>query len=151
MAIVKFNEPSRRAVGPLSSTLSPMLSDVFESFFNEPFFSDRVISRVPAVNIAETDDEYQIEMAAPGMQKDDFKINLENDLLTISVEKGTESEERKRYNKREYGYNSFVRTFALPNSADYEHINAEYTDGILRVDLPKREEAKRQTREISIK
>ncbi len=147
MALVKFNEPRQTA-------LAPLFNDVFESFFNDSFLSDRMISRVPAVNIAETEDEYQIELAAPGMKKEDFKVNLEKNLLSISVEKrigNTETDESRKYNRREYSYTSFVRTFTLPESADQEQINAEYTDGILKIKVAKREEARMQSREISIK
>ena len=134
MALVKFNEP--RQAG-----LAPLFNDVFESFFTDSFLSDRMVSRVPAVNIAETDNEYIIELAAPGMKKDDFKINLEKNLLTISVEKrieNTEADEARKYNRREFSYTSFVRTFTLPESADYEQIDAQYTDGILKIYVAKR-------------
>lgn len=145
MALVKFNEGKNR------SGLYPF-SDVFESLFNDSFISDRMISRVPAVNICETEGEYQIELAAPGLKKEDFKINLDRNMLNISVEKTTESaEEQKKYNKREYSYTSFVRSFALPDSADEGHIDAEYTDGVLKIKVAKKEEAKMATREIPIK
>ncbi len=146
MALVKFTNENRER------GLSPVFSNVFESLFNDSFLSDRMVSRVPAVNIAETDNEYQIELAAPGMKKDDFKINLDKNLLTISVEKKDEkTEEDKRYNKREYSYMSFVRTFTLPEFADQENIEAEYNDGILQLKIAKKEEAKMQAREISVK
>ena len=147
MALVRFNEPKQTG-------LAPLFNDVFESFFNDSFLSDRMVSRVPAVNIAETDNEYQIELAAPGMKKDDFKVNLEKNLLSISVEKrseNTEANEAKKYNRREFSYTSFVRTFTLPESANYEQINAEYIDGVLKINVAKREEARIQSREISIK
>lgn len=145
MALVKFNQGSNL------SGLNPF-TDVFESFFNDSFISDRMISRVPAVNICETDGEYQIELAAPGLKKEDFKINLDQNMLNISVEKTTENkEENKKYNKREYSYSSFVRTFALPESADDAHIEAGYNDGVLNIKVAKKEEAKMASREIQIK
>ena len=142
MALVKFNEPRQTA-------LAPLFNDVFESFFNDSFLSDRMISRVPAVNIAETENEYQIELAAPGMKKEDFKVNLDKNLLSISVEKrmeNTEADESRKYNRREYSYSSFVRTFTLPESADQEQIDAQYIDGILKIKVAKREEARLQTK-----
>ncbi len=146
MALVKFTNGNR------DTALSPIFSDVFESLFNDSFLSDRMISRVPAVNIAETENEYRIELAAPGMKKDDFKINLDKNLLTISVEKKEENrEEDKRYNKREYSYMSFVRTFTLPDSADPEHIDAEYNDGVLEIKIAKKEDAKMQAKQISVR
>ena len=145
MALVKFNEGSNRGV------LNPF-TDVFESFFNDSFISDRMISRVPAVNICETEGEYQIELAAPGLKKEDFKINLDRNMLNISVEKTSENtEENKKYNKREYSYSSFVRSFALPESADDAHIENRYTDGVQNIKVAKKKEAKMATGQIQIK
>lgn len=145
MALVKFNEGSNRNV------LNPF-SDLFESYFNDSFISDRMVSRVPAVNISETEEDYEIEVGAPGLKKEDFKINLDKNMLNISVEKPFEStEQNKTYSKREYNYSSFVRSFALPESADNANIAAEYMDGVLKISVPKKEEAKMQPREISIK
>ena len=146
MTLVKFNN------GNTGNALSPLFSDVFESFFNDSFVSDRFTSRVPAVNIAETADEFHIELAAPGLKKEDFKINLDKNVLSISAEKKTENtEENKKYNRREYSYTSFVRSFTLPESADQNKIDAEYTDGVLKITAAKKEEAKSVTREISLK
>ncbi len=146
MALVKFND--RRDSGPLA----PVFNDIFENFFNDAFMSDRIISRVPAVNISETDDHYHIELAAPGLKKDNFKINLERNVLTISAEKQTEQTENdKKYNKREYSYTSFVRSFTLPESADDANIDAAYTDGVLTISVAKKEEAKMTSRQIAIK
>jgi HSP20 family protein len=145
MTLVKFNDGNK-------SVAAPMFNDIFESFFNDSFFSDRMISRVPAVNISETEGEYHIELAAPGLKKEDFKISLDRNLLNISAERKSEHhEENKKYNKREYSYSSFVRSFALPDSADDAHIEAEYTDGVLNVNVAKKEEAKMVTRQIAIK
>jgi HSP20 family protein len=146
MALVKFRDGNNKSV------LSPGFTDVFESFFNDSFISDRMISRVPAVNVSETEGEYHIELAAPGLKKEDFKINLDRNVLSISAEKKSEmNEDGKKYSKREYSYSSFVRSFALPDSADDAHIEAVYTDGVLRINVAKKEEAKMASREISIK
>src|SRR5437879_3306454 len=135
MSLVKFHEGSNRNV------VNQGFSDIFESFFNDSFLSDRMISRVPAVNVAETDEGYHIELAAPGLKKEDFKINIEQNMLNISVEKKSEeTENNKKYNKREYSYTSFVRSFTLPDSANEGKIEAEYTDGILKIDIAKKEE-----------
>lgn len=148
MTLVKFSN------GNKSQALSPVFNDVFESFFNtDSYVSDRLVSRVPAVNIAETENDYCIELAVPGMNKSDFKINLDKNVLSVAAEtksENAESREDKKYNRREYSYNSFVRTFTLPDSADYARISAEYVDGILKVSVAKKEEAKIQSREISI-
>jgi HSP20 family protein len=147
MTLVKFNE--RRDNGGL---LSPVFNDIFENFFNDQFISDRMVLRVPAVNISETDDHYHIELAAPGLKKEDFKINLESNVLTISAEhRDEQASGDKKYNKCEYNYTSFVRSFTLPDSADDGGIEAGYTDGVLRIDVAKKEEAKIASRQIEIK
>ena len=109
---------------------------------------------LPAVNLLETDDEYVIELAAPGMKKEDFKLSIDNNTLTISSEKKEEHEEKKgkQYTRREFSYQSFQRSFALPAyKADAEKVTARYTDGILHILVPKREEAKpKAAREIQI-
>jgi HSP20 family protein len=146
MTLVKFNNDKR------NNALMPGFNDVFESIFNDTFFSDRMIARVPAVNISESAENYHIEMAAPGLKKQDFKINIENNVLTISVEQQTEnSDNNRKYNKREYSYSSFVRSFTLPELADHSRIEAAYEDGVLKVDVAKKEEAKAMSRQIEIK
>jgi HSP20 family protein len=93
-----------------------------------------------------------VELAAPGLKKEDFKLNLENNILNVSVEQSTNNEDnQKNYSKREYSYTSFVRSFTLPESADDSQIDATYADGILRIDIAKREEAKTVRRQIEIK
>ena len=134
------------------NVLNPGFNDIFESFFNDSFISDRMTSRVPAVNICETEDGYHIELAAPGLTKEDFKINLEKHMLNISAEKRTEQTQNdKKYDRKEYNYTSFTRSFALPDTADDENINAEYNNGILDIKVAKKETAKLESREISVK
>jgi len=146
MTLVKFN-PEKK-----SNALMPGFNDVFETFFNDSFFSDRMVSRVPAANISETPENFHIELAAPGLKKDDFKLNLDRNVLSISAEQKNEHDgKEKNYNKREYSYNSFVRSFTLPETADDSKIEAEYTDGILKINIGKKEEAKNIRRQIEIK
>jgi HSP20 family protein len=146
MTLVKFNH------GKKENALSPDFNNVFDSIFNDTFFSDRLVSRVPAANIAETQDHYHIELAAPGLKKNDFKLNLERNLLSISVEQQRQSNpEQKNYSKKEYSYGSFVRAFTLPESADINSVEAAYTDGVLRITIAKKEEAKMVSRQIEIK
>jgi HSP20 family protein len=147
MTLVKFN-PEKRNNG----SLLPGFNDVFDSVFNDTFFNDRLTSRVPAVNISETEDHFHVELAAPGLKKEDFKLNLDRNMLNISVENQTErANDQKNYSKREYSYNSWVRSFTLPDTANPENIEAAYTDGVLRIDIAKREEAKAVRRQIEIK
>lgn len=99
---------------------------------------------LPSVNIKESENDFVVEVAAPGFDKKDFKIELNHDLLTISSEKKSESEstEDKRFTRREFSYQSFNRAFTLPDTVDGGKIAAKYTDGILTVSIPKKEEAK---------
>ena len=125
---------------------------VFDSIFNDTFFSDRMMTRVPAVNISESKDHYHVELTAPGLKKEDFKLSLERNLLSISVEQSQQDQRQDRnYNKKEFSYSSFVRSFTLPGAADENGIEAKYVDGVLCIDIAKKEEAKRQSRQIEIK
>jgi len=138
---------------------SNQVPSLFDRFFETDLFdwSNRNYSNtnttLPSVNIKEDHEGFEVEMAAPGFAKNDFKIELNNDLLTISSEKKLENEikEGQRFSKREFSYQSFSRTFTLPNTADSEKINAKYENGILKVAIPKKEEAKpKPLRQISI-
>jgi HSP20 family protein len=116
------------------------------------FFAPAHAGSVPAVNVVEHKEGFRIEVAAPGLQKSDFKLNLEKNQLTISAQKEKKQEEtHEKYSRREFQYGSFQRTFTLPNSVDGEKIVASYADGILNITLPKREEAiEKSLREIEI-
>ena len=103
---------------------------------------------LPAVNIKETENSYEVEMAAPGMRKEDFKIELDNNILTISSEKSEESREgngNERYSRREFSYQSFQRSFTLPKEVvDEDKIEAHYKEGVLQLSIPKKEKAKQK-------
>jgi HSP20 family protein len=95
---------------------------------------------VPNANIAENEKDYKIEVAAPGLEKKDFKVQVENGILTISAEKEEEEkEERKNYKRREFSYRSFSRSFTLPENSLPDKIDAKYDNGILTLSLPKKE------------
>jgi HSP20 family protein len=135
------------------------MPSMLQRFFNNDLMDwnmgnfSPVNTSLPAVNVKETEDDYLIEVAAPGMKKDDFKINLDNDRLTISSEKEDEDADNEDdYTRREFCYQSFQRSFNLPERlVDTEKIKAEYKNGVLNVTLPKREEAKpKPAREIKI-
>jgi HSP20 family protein len=109
---------------------------------------------VPAVNITERKDDYLVSLAAPGLKKEDFKIDVEGNLLTISSEKEEENEEKEeKYTRQEYSYSSFERSFTLPNEVDKDKIDAHYQDGVLELVLPKKEEAKKMaiSKKIAVK
>lgn len=132
----------------------------FEDFFNKPLlslFDGGLSSRmmnVPAVNINERKDDYLVSMAAPGLKKEDFKIDVEGSLLTISSEKEDEKEEKEeKYTRQEYSYSSFERSFTLPDEVNKDKIEARYQDGVLKLVLPKKEEAKKMSvsKQIAVK
>jgi len=115
-------------------------------------FNLRPIS-MPAVNIVEQKDSYQVSLAAPGMKKDDFNIDVEGDILHISAEKREEKEEKdEKYTRKEFNYTSFSRSFTLPDSVIKDKIDASYENGLLRLVLPKTDEARKtSSKHISVK
>jgi HSP20 family protein len=133
---------------------------LFDDFLNRDFFNWGNLNfsdsntTIPAVNIKETADNYEVEMAAPGMTKKDFKVELNGNSLTISSERSNEPEEKEdqRYSSREFSYQSFQRTFTLQKDVvDIDKIEAKYENGILYLLIPKKEEAKqRPPRRIEI-
>lgn len=137
MALIKF--PAKTVN---SDVVNPYVNSIFDNLFNDSFITDRLVTRVPAVNIAETEQAFKIELAAPGLQKSDFKINVDKNLISISVEKKDDHVvEEKLYSKREFSYTSFSRSFTLPETVDYNSIEAAYTDGVLIVSVGKKEDA----------
>ena len=131
----------------------------FRPFYMPNFFDDDFLptlssrtSSMPAVNIKEDEKNYILDLAIPGMDKKDLKIDINEDVLTISSESKDEmSEERDGYKKKEFNYSSFCRSFYIPESVEKEQIEATYKDGILSVALPKQKEEKTKiTREIKI-
>lgn len=116
------------------------------------FFSDGADYSVPAVNIKENEKNFEIEVAAPGLSKADFTINLEKNILTVSSEKEVNKEaEQDYFMRKEFSYNSFRRSFSIPETIDTEKIKASHKNGILKIELPKQEEAKlKHKQEIKI-
>lgn len=128
---------------------------VWEDFFNNDLFDlPAMASRgatVPAVNINETDKEFELEIAAPGLKKNDFKVNIDRNVLTISTEKKEEKEEKeKNFTRKEFSYHSFSRSFTLPESVNQDKIDAKYIDGVLKLVLPKKDEVIPKSKEIKI-
>ncbi len=137
--------------------VSERMPSVFDDFFkpwNEWFDGGlwgRTIN-MPAVNIVEHKDEYQVSLAVPGMKKDDFKIDVNGNMLTISSEKEENKEEKdKKFTRKEYNYSSFSRSFTLPEEIVKEKIDARYEDGVLKIALPRKEEAKKNVKHIAVK
>lgn len=120
--------------------LTDMVSNLFDNDLGD-FFGKRFSD--PAANIIESNESFQLDIAAPGMKKEDFKIDLENNILTISSEvEDAKREEGKNYTRKEFYYGSFSRAFTLPKTIDTDKIKADYENGILKIALPKKDEAR---------
>ena len=127
-------------------TWSSWIDDLF-GVDDTPWFSRNFNTGIttPMVNIKETTDSYIVEMAIPGMKKSDFEISIDNKILSISAEvENNKEESTDEYSMREFGFSSFKRSFSIPETVDDAKINAHYTDGILNVYIPKKEEAKQK-------
>jgi HSP20 family protein len=136
-----------------NGNLTNSLPGLFDDFFTRDLFDwgtsnfSGAGTTLPAVNVKETADNFQVEMAAPGMNKEDFKVELNNNVLTISSEKKHEHEEKdgEKYSRKEFSYQSFQRSFQLSKEAvDADNIQAKYENGVLRLSIPKREEVKQK-------
>lgn len=141
MTLVKFQSPVTRRFASL-----------FDEFFNDlPAMTQERNVYYPPVNIAETDDAYHLELSAPGLNKDDFQIEVDKGLLTISYEKKQEST-TENYNvvRREFSYQNFKRTFTLDEKINTENIQAKYENGLLKILLPKKVEVKPEVKKINI-
>lgn len=143
----------------MRTSTTPRYPSFMERFLNQDLWdlyaSDLGTARstIPAVNLKENDKNYEIEVAAPGMNREDFKINLDNHRLVISSEHEEESKEEKdEYERREFSYRSFQRSFTIPEDLiDADKIDAKYKDGILHITLPKLKVSKpKQTRNIKV-
>jgi HSP20 family protein len=143
MTLVKFNNKTRNT--------APYFNNVFDSLFSEALEKNQSIKKVPNVNIYEAANEYKIELAAPGLSKEDFKIDLKKDNLSVWAEKKVENvEAQKDYTRKEFEYNSFARSFILPEGVDVDKISAEYINGILYITMGKLDEAKNIHKEIVV-
>lgn len=133
----------------------PDISTMLESLFDNSSYSSTPQNRTaPAINVRENEDEYNIEVAAPGLKKDNFKVEINNSILSISYEDENKKEvEEQNYTRKEFTYNNFCRSFSIPRTeVDDSKIDASYKDGILTVRLQKRDELKpKPSRMISIK
>jgi HSP20 family protein len=152
MSVVKWKKPSNGHETGAPVTYSTPFGSLMENFFKDNLFSGEFSSAVPAVNVSENDDRFNVELSAPGFNKEDIKVECDNNILTISGEHKLEDEKKeKNYTRREFNYGSFRRTFSLPESVNDEQIDARYENGILKISLPKKEEAKKKpVKEIKI-
>jgi len=152
MRLVKWNKPSRTVPG--------MVSDL-NNFFNDSLFNDRFLSNVmkedwpvasaPSVNVKEDDKQFTVELAAPGLEKDSFNIDIDQNVMTVSASTKKEAEVNEEgYTRREFNFSSFKRSFTLPETVNDEKIDGKYENGVLYITLPKLSEAKAK-RTINIK
>ena len=154
--IIKKNGHTGQPARTVNSWVDQMLQDNLNRFFNDDFLGFPAVtqpSRVP-VNIRETENSYELELAAPGLRKEDFKLQASNDLLTISYEQKEEQEHQNQaegWLKKEYSLQSFTRSFNLDDTVDMNKISAEYNNGLLRLTLPKKENARKISKTIEIK
>ncbi|NOQ71381.1 MAG: Hsp20 family protein [Crocinitomix sp.] len=132
----------------------PVFGDMMANLFNDKFFEpihSHNSKNIPSVNIFEDKKEFTIQLAAPGMKKDDFKIDLKKNALQISAKKENNKEAVEgKYSLREFNFSSFQRAFTLPKNIDSENIQAQYLDGILEVKIGKKENLEEKTKTISI-
>ncbi|MEJ7625725.1 MAG: Hsp20/alpha crystallin family protein [Ferruginibacter sp.] len=145
MTLVKVNHP-------LNKSFDGMMKDFFNEFpstVSKTFRED--VLHFPPVNILDTPVSYQLEIAAPGFEKSDFKLNLEENLLTISSENKVEkTDENNKVIRKEFSYKGFKRSFTIDEKIDSENISAKYENGILKLELPKKEPVKKGSKEINI-
>ena len=140
MTLVKFNQP-----------LAKSLNGLLDGFFNDLSYTPAGNFSLPAVNINESKDEYELAFNAPGRNKEDFKITIDKNILTVAFEKKEETkDENKKQVKKEFSFQSFKRSFTLDEKIAADNIAAKYENGILTLTLPKKEEVKIQPKEIAI-
>ncbi|MCX2491984.1 Hsp20/alpha crystallin family protein [Pedobacter sp. PF22-3] len=143
MTLVNFNNRTRNT--------APYFNNVFDSLFSDAVSKNKMVDKSPNVNIYENEAAYVIELAAPGLKKEDFQINLKKDTLSVWAEvKKDETQVAKDFTRKEFDYSSFARSFNLPDTADGDNITAEYKDGILSINISKKDDAKLQHREIVV-
>jgi HSP20 family protein len=148
-------ERSGESLAP-KSFFTDFFSDVDRFFENDLFRMPAQLGRqfmrnMPATNIRENEKDYTIEVAAPGMAKDDFNIDVDEGMLTISSQKEEDTtQEEGNFTRREYNYSSFSRSFRLPESVNAEDIKARYEEGVLKISVPKREEQPTQRKRVNI-
>ena len=143
MTLVKLMNQKQRA-------MDPWINNLLDSVFNESVSQNTTSRWSPATNISETSNAFEVEVATPGVNKADLKIDLEKNKLVLSYEQKKGAEE-KRYSQKGFEIQSFSRSFHLPDSIDREQIEASYTDGVLRVRLTKKKESIDEPRQITVK
>lgn len=143
MSLIKWNKED----------LFPNFPSLYDDFFKDDFFKKWTTgTSMPAVNINEADEKFEVEVAVPGLNKEDFKIDVDHNILTISSEKKEEKEEKdKKFTRKEFSFSSFSRSFSIPENVDAEKISARYDNGILKLELPKKAISSNGNKKIEVK
>ena len=146
MSLIKFNNRNRLFPSWNNESLKTFLSN--DDFFNNDFFDEDGL--MPAMNVKEHKNDFEIEFAAPGFSKKDFEVTIDDNVLNVCGEKKEEKEEKDEdYTRKEFNYNSFKRSLTLPKSVNADQdIKATYKNGILKLNLLKKEEAKAQPKKV---
>lgn len=151
MTLIKWKKPSENGLQKNQTIYNSPFAGLMENLFGDDFLTNEYASFVPSANVSEEADRYNLELSAPGFEKTDFRISLNNGVLVISGEHKTEKEStEKNYTRKEYNYGSFQRSFTLPEEVNEETIDAKYENGILKVVLPKKEGKIKSKKEITI-
>lgn len=154
--IKRNNGNTAMPASTVSNWVDQLFQDNLNRFFNDDLWGFGGIDHqvnVP-VNLRETDKSYEMSLIAPGLKKEDFKLNVTNELLTISYEQKeeqTSDNKEERWLRKEYRMHSFSRSFSLDDSVDLDNISASYDNGILHLTLPKKENARRVSKTINVK
>ncbi len=148
-------KPSKKSNG--NTALVPLMNNLFDRFWNaDPFFTEDFFQLrnrwLPAVNIKDSENTYEIDVAAPGFTKKDFDVEIENGMLCITAQKEESKEEKDaNYTRKEFSYNSFKRSFSLPDNADPKNVDAKYADGVLKLTLKKVKTKTPAAKKIAVK
>lgn len=151
MTIVKWKSPFLNGQLEKPVGFNSPLTGLLEDIFGDAFLRNDLAAHMPAVNVSKEKDELHLELSAPGFNKEDIKVEMENGSLTVSGAHKVEQESKeKTYYRKEFTFGSFKRSFNLPDEFDADKISAKYENGILKLTVPKKEQVKANTREISI-
>ncbi|MEX1188128.1 MAG: Hsp20/alpha crystallin family protein [Bacteroidia bacterium] len=146
MTLVKFNHPTRRPAVP---TISNLFQDLLDSDYSFRQFPER--ANQPSVNISESAHKFHLELSVPGFGKEAIDIAIDENTLTIKGENEEKKEASdKKFSRKEFSYQSFKRSFTLPENVDQEKIEAKFENGILHIDLPKKADEQKQSRKIEL-
>ncbi|HKC67889.1 MAG TPA: Hsp20/alpha crystallin family protein [Bacteroidia bacterium] len=151
MTLVKWKRPFDNGLSNRAVMYNSPLTGLLNNMWRDEFSTNEYAQFVPAVNLSENEGQYLVELSAPGFDKNDFKIEIKDGVLTVSGKHEGEKEvKEKNFTRKEFNYGSFQRSFSLPQEVNEEAVDAKYENGILKIALPKKEEVKKSTKEIKI-